>query len=199
MTGALALAVVGSGVANASADCASVVTSGQGTVFMTKAYINNMAAHNISMQALNSVSVTDQGSYTTTIWNTAGGDANLKACTGFVQLAGGTLVTNTATGQQLLLDSIRWDVANDSIDYTVQTPAGAMTIVAMDLAGTQSGRVNGDNATYSASAIYLNRSAAATMDGFLGTTAFEDTELFGWFSTTFQMSRGTSPAHVHCG
>jgi hypothetical protein len=158
-----------------------------------------MAAHNITMTATNTVSVTSQDTYTTTIWNTNGGNADLKACTGFVHYGGGTLVTNTATGQQLVLSDIRWDLANDTIDYTVTTPAGPATIIALDLAGTQSGAVRGSADTYSASELFMDPSAASALDSALNTTAFQDTDVFGGFTTTFHMSQeALSSGHAVC-
>jgi hypothetical protein len=202
--GALILVLAGGGTAQASStdSGSATIVSGTGTVFMTKSYIANMAANNITMTAVNpnSVNTTLLPNYTITTWSTDGGDANLQACTGTVDLDGGTLVTNTATGQELLLSDIRFDAATDSIDYTVTTPAGSETITALDLAGLQGGWVSGDQATYGATELFVNPTTAATLDSVLGTTAFEDTGLFGAFTTTFNLSQPNSTSgFADCG
>jgi hypothetical protein len=198
---AAAVVVAVGGTAEAHASCpTATITSGTGTIFMSKAYINRMAAGNIAITAQTPISVTDQGTYTTTIWNTRGGDADLKACTGTVQLAAGSLVTNTVTGASLLLDDIRLDVATDSIHYTLATPGGDVTIEGLHLAGVQKGYVHGGYVTYSASELLMEPVAAQNLNSTLGTTAFTPTEVFGAFSTTFKLSRPNSPSGpVSCG
>lgn len=190
-TGALALVGFVNGAASAAvAPDSSTITisgSGTGTVYMTKAYIANMAAHNITMTAMNPISVTLQDTYTTTIWTTKSVNVGLNPLSGTVEFNGGTLVTNTVTGQQLLLTDIRFNATNHTIDYTVQTPAGALTIHALDLAGTQSAGIKGSTLTYSSSELFVDPAAASALDSVLGTDAFLDTELFGGFTTSFTL------------
>jgi hypothetical protein len=205
--GALILALAGSSTAEAATtsttgSASATVVSGTGTVYMTKSYIANMAAYGITMTPQNpdSVNTTLLPGYTITTWSTDGGDANLKACTGTEDLNGGMLVTDSETGRELLLTDVRFDVATDSIDYTVTTPAGSETIAALDLAGLQGGVVAGTNAVYGASELFVNPEAAVALDTVLGTTAFEDTGLFGAFSTSYTLSQpNSSPGIAECG
>jgi hypothetical protein len=179
---------------HAATAATTVITGGVGTIPMEKAYIANMTANNIIISPITPLLVNSNPNetYTTTSWTTNGGDADLNSCTGFVHLAGGSIVTNIATGQSLVLTDIRFDVANDSIDYTIQTQAGPQPIVSMLLGGTQSGWVHGGVETYSASEVFINPATASVLDGALGTNAFADTNVFGSFSTTFTVSPSTA-------
>jgi hypothetical protein len=198
--GAVALVVLVGGIAEAgTARTPASVTGGTGTVFMTKSYIADMAAGNILISPVNPLSVTSQNTFTTTVWELDGGDADLAQCTGTVHLDGGSLVTNTVTGQQMPLTDLRFDLATDSLDYTLTTPAGAMTIKALDLGGVQFGYVHGDEATYSASKLTVDPAAGAALDSALGTTAFTDTGSFGAFTTTFELSRPEGSGLAYCG
>ena len=108
-----------------------------------------------------------QSTFTTTVWNLKGGAPDLQACTDTVQLDVGSLVTNTVTGAQVLLRDITLNLATDSIDYTVATANGDVTIKGLMLSGVQGGFVFGDYATYSASEVFMNRTAAAALDSLL--------------------------------
>jgi hypothetical protein len=200
---ALALVAAAGGIANASAACPPpTVVSGTGTIFMSQAYIDNMAANDVVIVAQRPISVTSENTFTTTIWNLADGAAapDLRACTGTIQLDAGSLVTNSVTGARILLDDIRLDLATDTIDYTVATPNGEATIGGLKLEGVQGGFVSGNYGSYSASKVFMTPTAAAALDSVLGTNAFLDTKVFGAFSATFKLSAPAAhPGLVYCG
>lgn len=195
--GALALALTGlaAGPAIASTDAAAgmgaaytfTVTGGTATVDMTKSYIANMAANDIKIVPVNTILVdSSPATYTITTWNLNGGQVDSCRCAGTVHLDGGSLVDNTVTGGQLNLTDLRFDIAANTLDYTLQEPSGPVVIHALDLAGDESwSRGAGGALTFSASEMFVDPNAAAAMDSALSTNAFTDTGLFGSFTTTF--------------
>jgi len=202
IAGAAAAVLLAGATTEASAGSATAtITSGTGTIFMTKTYINQMAAGNVQITAQTPISVTDEGSFTTTIWSTSGGDADFQHCTGEVDLHAGSLVQNTVTGAGVLLDDIRLDLATDSIHYTVHTPAGDVTIQGLKLAGVQGGYVHGDTVTYSASELLMTAVGAQDLNSVTGTSAFTATApVFGAFNTTFRLDHAApSSGFVNCG
>lgn len=200
---ALGLVAVAGGIANASAACPpATVVGGTGTIFMSQAYIDNMAANDVVIVAQRPISVTSENTFTTTIWNLVDGAAapDLQACTGTIQLDAGSLVTNSVTGAQVLLNDIRLNLATDTIEYTVSTPNGDVTIDGLKLEGVQGGYVAGDYGSYSASEVFMTPSASADLDQVLGTSAFLDTKVFGAFTATFKLSAPVAhPGLVYCG
>lgn len=186
-----AVALVGaSGVAPADA-AASSVASGTATIFMSKAYINNMADNNIVITAQRPISViSTPPTFTITTWTLLGGNPDLSACTGDVYFNAASLINNVASGQSLLLDDITFDLATDSLEYTVHHADGTNTVlIGLQLGGLQWGYVHGTTVTYDATALYVNRAAAAKMDSILDTSAFVDTNAFGFFSMSFQLAQ----------
>lgn len=199
---AAAVMLVGASTTQASAGSATAtITSGTGTVFMTKTYINQMAAGNVLITAQTPISVSDQGTYTTTIWNTSGGNADFKTCTGEVDLHGGSLVQNTVTGAGILLDDLRLDLTTDALMYTAHLPTGDVTIEGLKLAGVQGGYVHGSSVTYSASQLLMTAVGAQDLNTVTGTNAFTaDAPVFGAFTTSFQLDHANSSSgHVNCG
>ncbi len=198
---AAAVMLVGATAEASACSATATITSGTGTIFMTKTYINQMASQNVLVTAQTPISVTDEGSFTTTIWNTKGGDADFKNCTGEVDLYAGSLVQNTVTGAGVLLDDIRLDLATDSIHYTVHTPDGDVTIQGLKLAGVQGGYVHGNTVTYSAEKLLMTDTGAQDLNTVTGTNVFTATApVFGAFSTTFKLSHNASySGFVNCG
>lgn len=198
---AAAVMLVGASTQAGAHAATATITSGTGTVFMTKTYINQMAAGNVLITAQTPISVSDQGTYTTTIWNTSGGNADFKACTGEVDLNGGSLVQNTVTGAGILLDDLRLDLTTDALMYTAHLPSGDVPIEGLKLAGVQGGYVHGSSVTYSASQLLMTAEGAQDLNIVTGTTAFTaDAPVFGAFTTTFQLDHANSSSgHVDCG
>lgn len=186
--GALAFAGVASGPANAAVagdgTTNVTVTSGTGTMYMVKDYVRHMAAQDIKMAPIDPQSTAVAQTFTTTIYSATGGDADLSTFTGAVQYYGGTLVTNTVTGQQVVLNALKYDVADGYLYYTV-TNYNNISIDAMYMGGTQSVTIKGDVQTYRASELLVSADMASQLDTVLSTNAFHAGDVMGSWETTF--------------
>lgn len=167
------------------------VTGGTGTLDMTKSYIANMAANDITIVPLHPILVdTTPATYTITTWTVTGGQIDLCNQTASITYNAGSLVENTVTGKQMLLNNLTLNITGNTLDYTVQTPTGSAVIHGMTLNGAKTWGFSHGMLTYSVGDVYISQAAGTAMDNVLGTSAFTDTGLFGpAFTTTFSVSQ----------
>jgi len=171
---------------------AQTVVSGTATVYMTKSYVASALGHDIIITPINPWEHSVQDTYTTTTWTLLGGTIDLANGTGYLDLAGGTVITNYATGKSLVLWDIRFDLASHTLVYTLKNPDGNLEIAGLDLGGPKTGEIKGTTGTYTARDTFMNRVAAAAMNEDLTTTAFDDEGLFGGFAATFELKEPAS-------
>jgi hypothetical protein len=180
------------GISAADTDDASneqTVIGGTATIYMTKSYVASALANEVVITPINPWEHSVQDTYTTTTWTLRGGSIDLANGTGYLDIDGGTVITNYTTGKSLVLWDIRFDLASHSLIYTLKNPDGNLEIAGLDLAGPKAAEVKGTTATYTARDTFMNRVAAAAMKEDLETVAFEDEGLFGGFTATFELEQ----------
>jgi hypothetical protein len=170
----------GSGTAGATGTC---VTGGTGTILMSKSYIHHMLSHHVSITPLGQSSTSSTNTYTITNYAATGGTADQLTGTGYVQYTGGILAMDTITGRKLVLLDIRYDATGSQIYYTV-TDGGP--IPAFDLGGDVQRTVDGDTQTYTSTKLLMTAGAAAALDSYFETNAFQAGDEMGpGFQTTY--------------
>lgn len=178
--------------ATAGAAKAPAIVGGTATLFMTRSYIANMFAHDIVVAPVNPWEHTTQDVNTTTTWLARGGDLDLRTGSGLLCFDGSTIITNVATSQSLVLWDITFNLANHSIDYTWRTPDGDVLLHGLEMPGNGQGQVIGTTGSYIVKELFMSEENGAAMNDLLGTKAFEDTSVFGGFSTTFKLKEAAS-------
>lgn len=182
-----AIAVAGAVAAAAGDIAAPTVVRGTLTLYMTRSYVVQALPKDIVMTPVNPWIHTVEGLMTATTYQVVGGDFDLRRGTGFLDMDGGTVVTNIKSGQSMVLFGIRFNLANHTIDYTWKTADGDVPVVALDVAGPGQGEVRGKFGTYTAKEVFVNREAAEFMNDLLKTDAFVDEGLFGALSAQFEL------------
>lgn len=180
-------------VAEAASDTGTpTVVRGTLTLYMTRSYVAQALPKDAIMTPVNPWAHTVEGIMTATTYQVIGGDIDLRNGTGFLDMDGGTVVTNVKTGQSMVLFGIRFNLANHTIDYTWKTADGDVPVNALDVAGPGQGEVRGRFGTYTAKEVYVNRESAEFMNDLLKTTGFVDEGLFGALSAQFELKEPAS-------
>jgi len=181
--------VVADAVAETTGEAATpTVVRGTLTLYMTRSYVSQGLLKDALMTPVNPWLHTVEGLMTATTWQITGGDLDLRNGTGFLDMDGGTVVTNVKTGQSMVLFGIRFNLAKHTIDYTWKTPDGDVPVNALDVAGPGQGEVRGRFGSYTAKEVYVNRESAEFMNDLLKTTGFVDEGLFGALAARFELS-----------
>jgi len=180
-------------VAEAVGDIAAPkVLRGTLTLYMTRSYVVQALPKDIVMTPVNPWLHTVEGLMTATTYQVVGGDFDLRRGTGYLDMDGGTVITNIKSGQSMVLFGIRFNLANHTIDYTWKTADGDVPVNALDVAGPGQGEVRGKFGTYTAKEVFVNRESAEFMNDLLQTDAFVDEGLFGALSAQFELADAAS-------
>lgn len=179
-------------VAASETDTPTVIR-GKLTLYMTKSYVAQALPKDAILTPVNPwAHAVEEGIMTATTYNIVGGDFDLRTGTGFLDMDGGTVVTNVKTGQSMVLFNIRFNLANHTMDYTWKTADGDVPVNALDVGGPGQGEVRGRFGSYTAKEVFVNRESAEFMNDFLKTTGFADEGLFGALATQFELREPAS-------
>jgi hypothetical protein len=178
--GALALVGLGSGAAHAA------VASGSVTLTVSGSFVAQLAKAGVVLVPENAASVTyTSGTNTVAITYTAtGGDATLVDFAGTISYSG-SILGFSCRGKTVNLTGLLFDLTDAQFDGQTAT-SGETPLV--DLAGSQSGNINGATQTYSSTDLQIDAAGAALLDSALGTKAFTAGQSVGSFSTTWTTS-----------
>jgi len=175
---AVALTGVVAGTANAAA-----VTSGSVTLSINTSFLKTLVQHGVVVAPHHASSVTTANGQVSVTFAATGGDANISTFSGTISTSGSICVMDARTHKAVDLSALLFDVGDAQFDAQPSAAVGETPLV--DLAGTQSGNINGTTNTYVASDLTLDAVGAADLNAALGTTAFVSGEDVGSFSATW--------------
>jgi hypothetical protein len=163
---------------------------GSGTVSLTAsaAFISQLAHSGVALVPQNAASVTyNSDGSVTVVYNATGGDANIKNTAGTISYSGAVLGFSVNRGgiHYTNISSLIFDLSGGVL-YGENPTSGETALV--DLAGQESGLVNGSAQTYSSTDLVIDPAGAALLDSALNTTAFSGGQDVGTFSTTWTVS-----------
>lgn len=175
---AVALTGIVAGTAHAAA-----VTSGSVTLSINTTFLQSLAKHGVSVSPHQATSVTKANGQVSVTFAATGGDANISTFSGTIATSGSLCIRDVKTGRGVNLSSLLFDLTDAQWDGQPSVAVGEQPLV--DLAGTQSGNINGTTQTYVATDLTLDAAGAAYLDSALHTSAFVAGTDIGSFSATW--------------
>ena len=175
---AVALTGIVAGTAHAAA-----VTSGSVTLSVNSSFLAALAKHGVVVSPHHASSVTTANGQVSVTFAATGGDANVSTFSGTIATSGSLCIRDLKTGRGVNLSALLFDLGDAQWDGQPSVAVGEEPLV--DLAGTQSGNINGTTQTYVASDLTLDAAGAAYLDSALHTSAFVAGTDIGSFSATW--------------
>jgi hypothetical protein len=175
---ALGLIAAGAGIAQAG------VASGTATLTVNTSFLAQLAKSGVAFVPQDYASIAYNASAGTVAvtYNATTGDASLVQFAGTISYTGG-LFGFSLNGRTVEFSSLLFDLTDTQFDGQASAADGEVPLV--DLAGSQSGNINGLTQTYSASGLAIDPAGAAYLDSALHTEAFVAGQQVGSFSTTW--------------
>jgi hypothetical protein len=175
----LALAVGGAAPALAATD-----TGGTFTVNIAKGYLRHLAKGGVVVLPTGTGAATSVNAGEHITLQISGGDATFVGTQGSLQLAGGLLVTDGATGRSVSLTGLSFSY--DTGWITAQ--AGGSRIVLAAVGGSETGSTGTTTQTFDATGLFLGTGAAKYLNKELRTTALKPQADLGGIATTYTLT-----------
>ena len=175
-------AVALTGIAANSAS-ATTVASGSVTLNVNVSFLEALAKYGVALAPTSYSSVSSTSSQVSVTYAVTGGTADVSTFSGSLSTSGGICAFDAKTKKSTQISALLFDLGDTQFDGQTATSGGEEPLV--DLAGTQSGNINGTTETYAASDLTLDAVGAADLNAALGTTAFVAGEDVGSFSATW--------------
>ena len=175
-------AVALTGIVAGTASAASV-TSGSVTVSVDNTFLAALAKHGVLVNEHGATSVADANGQLSVTFAATGGDANVSTFSGTISDSGTICVTDVRTRKSVDLSALLFDLGDAQFDGQPSAAVGEVPLV--DLAGTQTGNINGTTQTYAATDLTLDAAGAAYLNSALNTTVFTSGEDVGSFSASW--------------
>jgi hypothetical protein len=186
----LPLAVAGTATAViATADTASAaggIVSGTGTITVPASFLAQLAKAGIVVvpQSAASTSYNSTTKTVTVVFNVSGGDADVNALAGNVNVTGGLKFYDYKTGKNVVFSALTFDVFNAQFDGTSSVDGTQQPL--FDPAGNTTTSESGPAQSYSASDIQIDAAGASYLDTALHTTFFTaGQDIGGTFGTSY--------------
>jgi hypothetical protein len=175
-------AVALTGIAANSAS-ATTVTSGSVTLNVNVTFLQALAKYGVALVPSGYSAVSTTSSQVSVTFALTGGDADVSTYSGTATVSGGICAYDAKTKKSTQISALLFDLLDAQFDGQTATSGGEEPLV--DLAGTQSGNINGTTETYVASDLTLDAAGAADLNAALGTSAFVGGEDVGSFGATW--------------
>ncbi len=175
---AVALTGIAAGTASAT-----TVTSGSVTLNVNVTFLEALAKYGVALAPSGYSSVSSTSSQVSVTYAVTGGDADVSTYSGSLTASGSIRAFDVRTKKSTEISALLFDLGDAQFDGQTATSGGEEPLV--DLAGTQSGNINGTTETYLAGDLTLDAAGAADLNAALGTTAFASGEDVGSFSASW--------------
>jgi hypothetical protein len=162
---------------------ATTVASGSVTLTVDTSFLQALAKHGVGLTPSGDSSVSTTSTSVSVTYAATSGDADVSTFSGTISASGSICAFDARTGKSTEISALLFDLGDAQFDGQTATSGGEEPLV--DLAGTQTGNINGTTETYVASDLTLDAAAAADLNAALGTNAFVTGEDVGSFSATW--------------
>ena len=175
---AVALTGIAAGTAGAT-----TVASGSVTLNVNVTFLEALAKYGVVLAPSGYSSVSATSSQVSVTFALTGGDADVSTYSGTATVSGSIRAYDVKTKKSTQISALLFDLLDAQFDGQTATSGGEEPLV--DLAGTQSGNINGTTETYVASDLTLDAAGAADLNAALGTSAFVGGTDLGSFSASW--------------